>query len=148
MNINNLYNKVKEFEAAQSDEFKSKLECKKGCSQCCYVDLSVFEIEAQNIRQWYESISDDERTEIHNKLKLSQQDRDDFAGIKKSPCHFLRNDECVIYPVRPLICRTQGNAFAIQVEEEQYLDICPLNEKAAEDIRSNDIINLNCRLFL
>lgn len=138
MNIDQLYQKVAEFEQNLSSNFKDKLECKKGCQQCCYVDLSVFEIEAKNIAAYL----NENQSPIKEKLSLKQADREDFNGVLSKPCHFLREDECTIYDVRPLICRTQGLAMNVPDPKEEYLDICPLNEKALDQIKSNEILNL------
>jgi Fe-S-cluster containining protein len=143
MDINDLYQKVAEFEQNLSKDFTSKLQCKKGCNQCCYVDLGVFEIEAENIRNWFANLPKHEKQKIRSKLETPQQIKENFHGNNVSPCHFLRGEECVIYPVRPLICRTQGNALSFQQEGKNYLDICPLNTSAVEDMQRNDSLNLD-----
>lgn len=43
----------------------------------------------------------------------------------EKPCVFLVNDECAIYPVRPIICRTHG--LPIKYPDRQEIDACPLN---------------------
>lgn len=138
MNIEQLYQKVVEFEQNLSNEFKEGLECKKGCQQCCYVDLSVFDIEANNIKQHLE----ENKNQIVEKLNRVQPDREDFTGQMSKPCHFLRNEECVIYEARPLICRTQGLAIKVLSSKSEYLDICPLNKSALEKVKNNEILNL------
>jgi Fe-S-cluster containining protein len=143
MNISDLYIKISVFEESLSGDFKSKLQCKKGCSRCCYVDLSVFEIEAQNIKEWFGSLSSDKQIEIKNKLQLPQEEKENFYDEKTLPCHFLRNEECLIYEARPLICRTQGNAMVFQGEKEVFMDICPLNEEALEVAENDDFLNLD-----
>ena len=40
-------------------------------------------------------------------------------------CVFLVNNECAIYPVRPIICRTHG--LPIMYPDRQNIDACPLN---------------------
>ena len=137
MNINDLYQKVAEFEDKRTDSFVQKLECKKGCNQCCYTDFSIFETEAENIKIWFESLSLDEKEKLKQKLATTQEDKD---GI--GPCAFLKDDVCTIYHVRPLICRTQGNAFMLEENGQQNLDICPLNEEAIDQINQSDILNL------
>lgn len=143
MKINHLYTKVDEFDTNLSASFKSSLQCKKGCSQCCYVNLSVFEVEAQNIKTWFESLSSDEKTIIKNKLKSKQIPKDDKLPKESDPCVFLKNDECIIYPARPLICRTQGNALYFVESEVKQVDICPLNEAALDNMDNQDLLNLD-----
>lgn len=65
--------------------------CKKGCSACCYYNISVSEIEVAYI----------EKHTKHRSLKT--------LGTKKSfhgqPCPFLQNGSCSIYEARPFVCR-------------------------------------------
>ncbi len=142
MKLQELYLKVSQFEQDLSKQYQSKLQCKKKCSQCCYVDLSVFKIEADHIRLWFKNLSNEEKSEFNKRLQEIGENREDFSGTVSSPCTFLKDDECIIYPVRPLICRTQGHTLAIKTESEQYLDICPLNEEAFPLAKKSDIINL------
>ena len=90
------------------------LACKEGCSGCCVEGLTVFEIEAQRIR------------EAHPELLVS--------GVA-SPvgCAFLdEQGRCRVYEVRPYVCRTQGLPLRWLEEEEgevvEARDICPLND--------------------
>ena len=93
-----------------------QMECKKGCSKCCETDISVFEIEADRIREWFLS----QEVEVKNKFKEEWQK----PGDKKN-CTFLVEDSCTVYEARPLICRTQG--LPLFLSSENSLDYCPLN---------------------
>lgn len=66
--------------------------CKKGCSHCCSIDVSVAEIEAIYI---------EENSSIKIKRPLKRQTRGN-----KSKCPFLVENECSIYGIRPFQCRT------------------------------------------
>lgn len=93
-----------------------RLHCSKGCHSCCKDGITVFKIEAENIRRNHEEL-----------LK------------KKSPhemgkCAFLDNEgACRIYEDRPYVCRTQGYPLR-WIEDSadgtivEMRDICPLNE--------------------
>ena len=93
-----------------------RLQCGRGCADCCRDGLEVFEIEAENIRQ------------RHAALLATQEPH------PKGACAFLADDKsCRIYAERPYVCRTQGlplrwiedaDAPARPVERR---DICPLN---------------------
>lgn len=100
------------------------LACARGCSACCYVDLSVSRVEADAMLS-------------HSWGELPEQagkgERDDhplfsaLAGPK--PCVFLNaRGLCAIYEARPLICRSHG----IPVQEGSLIDVCPLNEAAID----------------
>lgn len=65
--------------------------CKKGCSSCCHIPVTVSDIEIQLI----------EATTKHKRLKQPLPAQD-FLG---APCPFLKNNACSIYASRPFVCR-------------------------------------------
>jgi Fe-S-cluster containining protein len=93
-----------------------RLHCRPGCVSCCLDALTVFEIEARNIRQ--------------NQPDLLENKPPHSAGA----CAFLdEKDYCRIYVDRPYVCRTQG--LPLRWVEEladgravEMRDICSLNE--------------------
>ena len=93
-----------------------RLQCRKGCSACCQDDLTIFEVEAANIR------------ERHADLLSQGQPRTSGA------CAFLDDQgDCRIYASRPYVCRTQGLPLRWVDEKPdgtpvEMRDICPLNE--------------------
>lgn len=92
-----------------------RLKCRKGCSACCVDGITVFEIEAENIRQTH--------------AELLKTEKPHAAGM----CAFLdASGACRIYESRPYVCRTQGLPFRWTEEDLdriiEYRDICPLNE--------------------
>lgn len=90
--------------------------CKKGCSDCCrdYFKISAVEFFAilryLNINYSKEQL----RTVISECSRLSEETdfaKDDYFNIPNlAPCVFLDDttDECKIYEVRPILCRTYG----------------------------------------
>jgi uncharacterized protein len=130
-----LYQKVAQFESRMTLATKEKLQCKKGCSQCCYVDLSVFEIEAQSILNWFIQLSSLQKKQKLTQFEIPQED---------GACVFLKNEECLIYEARPLICRTQGLPLHfINEAQEVQRDICPLNDEATPHLQPHEILNLD-----
>jgi Fe-S-cluster containining protein len=92
-----------------------RLQCRLGCTACCVDGITVFEIEAENIRRHHADL-----------LK---------HGTPHSPgaCAFLDDEgACRIYEHRPYVCRTQGYPLRWLDEGEsgtvEMRDICPLNE--------------------
>lgn len=94
----------------------ARLVCRRGCCECCVDDLTVFEVEAENIRR------------RHADLLLNAQPHPPGA------CAFLDAEgACRIYADRPYVCRTQGLPLRWLDEDEhgefvEYRDICPLND--------------------
>lgn len=108
-------NKVNSLEKIHLDRIK----CKAGCSSCCVDEITVFEIEAENIKQNYPDLLENE---MPNKI---------------GKCAFLdKNENCRIYPHRPYVCRTQGLPLSWIEELEdgnlvEMRDICPINDNSS-----------------
>lgn len=94
----------------------NRLHCRKGCFSCCVEDISVFEVEAENIR--------------HHHSELLEKELPHPVGV----CAFLSSKgACRIYENRPYVCRTQGLPLRWIEETDQnetieMRDICPLND--------------------
>ena len=43
-----------------------------------------------------------------NKIERISWSREEFVN-NQNKCPYLINDRCIIYPVRPIVCRLQGN---------------------------------------
>lgn len=87
-----LRSKVDDFVASVRDRNPAAVQCAPGCHGCCHDELSVTEVEAEAIR----TAARDGRVEISPR-------------IHDDGCTFLTaTGRCGIYPVRPLVCRTQG----------------------------------------
>lgn len=99
-----------------TQSLKGRLNCRKGCSDCCVDDISVSHIEADNIRFHY--------------ADLLKNDTAHPAGA----CAFLdEQGACRIYDARPYVCRTQGLPlhWLEQIEDGQTVamrDICQKND--------------------
>lgn len=104
------------------------LTCARGCSACCYVDLSVSRVEADFIAAHLATAeAGDSTVRVPSGAQKGPKDHhaqfDRLAG--PHPCVFLdEKGECGIYAARPTICRSHG----IPVLVEGRRDHCPLNE--------------------
>ncbi len=88
------------------------LQCSTGCTACCVDDITVFMIEADNIRSHY--------------ARLLREQPPHPAGA----CAFLdESGACRIYDQRPYVCRSQGLPLRWIEENVEYRDICPLNDR-------------------
>jgi Fe-S-cluster containining protein len=86
-----------------------KFPCKKGCSSCCSIPVSINNFEAE---EYALLIKNGHKI---NKKKYELQEKIDYSDKQKpfeifsfdNQCIFLTdNGECSIYTIRPLICRT------------------------------------------
>lgn len=141
--IQKVYSKIQHFQDSLSEMSRTESHCKIGCSRCCYVELSVFEVEAENIRSWFKTLSKSETQELVKSWQVAPTYTENFHGDVVSACTFLKGEQCTIYEARPLICRTQGLALKFKLEQQDYVDICPLNETILEKIASHEILNLD-----
>jgi len=107
-----------ERDAAQlAARHRERLQCRRGCVDCCVDELTVFGVEAERIRR--------------GAARLLAEGTPHPPGA----CAFLgRDGACRIYGERPYVCRTQGLPLR-WIEEEragvavELRDICPLNEE-------------------
>jgi Fe-S-cluster containining protein len=112
-------------------KYSEDLKCTAGCSKCCHTDISVFKVESERIKDWYNSLDLGKQNDLQTLWK-----RDNQQGA----CTFLYDDRCSIYDARPVICRTQG--APLFVATENVLDYCPLNFKDGDPEKA-DWLNLD-----
>lgn len=107
-----LHDEVDRESAALASRHRARLHCGRGCNACCVDGLSVFEVEAERIRQAHP--------------QLLREGAPHPAGA----CAFLGDaGECRIYADRPYVCRTQGLPLRwVEDDGLERRDICPLNE--------------------
>lgn len=140
---NNFIKRIDFFFEQNLKKYKDEINCKPGCWKCCRNhDLSVCVVEAYNIVKYLRE--NQTENNIKEQLRYIEDSQDKY-------CPFLTKHKiCFIYPVRPLICRTEGIALAegniIQDKdvkvywcEENFKNITPelnfiLNIKSSEEI--------------
>lgn len=103
----------------------ARINCRKGCSSCCVDGISVFDVEARNIRARHAEL-------------LS-----DSPPHPSGACAFLDQEgACRIYEDRPYVCRTQGIPLRwveyTDSDTVEYRDICPLNEEGGKPVEQLD----------
>ncbi|MBN1944768.1 MAG: YkgJ family cysteine cluster protein [Bradymonadales bacterium] len=116
--LDRLYGEVDRLAARLVEFHGARLLCRRGCHACCADELTVFEVEAESIRQHTASLLE---TELPHPT---------------GHCAFLDGEgACRIYSHRPYVCRTQGLPLRWFQESDtgalvEYRDICPLNDGA------------------
>ena len=115
--LDDLYREVDLRTERLCDLHVARLRCRCGCCDCCEDGITVFEVEAWNIRRHYADL---------------------LTGGPPHPegaCAFLDGEgACRIYPNRPYVCRTHGLPLRWIGEPPdgspvELRDICPLNEQ-------------------
>lgn len=114
--LETIYREVDARALELSQVHHSRLQCERGCSQCCVDGLSVFEIEACHIEQHFGEL-----------LESGEP-------AAEGGCAFLDGaGACRIYSCRPYVCRTQGLPLRWLEERDDSMvelrDICPLNDE-------------------
>lgn len=134
MNIKNpvesLHQNIDQFFERVSTKYPDKINCKKNCTQCCHVDLSIGQVEVVRIKEWFFSLSEDQQSALKNLWNQKQALGKSYTSDSAKPCAFLYDGGCSIYEARPTICRSHGLAL-IRAENEntKQIDACELNFK-------------------
>jgi Fe-S-cluster containining protein len=116
----------------------SRMKCGAGCHSCCVPNLTVFEIERENIRELIE------RTPGLEAKLVALEKQNPHKGTR---CRFLdAQGNCAVYEARPLVCRSHGAPLFSKQDGEALLDVCPLNFSELETLSvllREDFINLD-----
>ena len=98
--------------------------CKTGCYYCCFNQPVMTPPEALLIGHHVEqSFPDYERLELIHRIKhvvdvTNGKTPDEVAMIRyELPCIFLKNGMCMVYKVRPAVCRTCTSIDAAHCKE-------------------------------
>lgn len=108
----------KKAEASLCDDQLKHMDCKKGCSVCCHVNVAVLAPEAETIAEHIMANTSDAEMDVlkENMSGLLLNIKfltDEERLFLHRPCVFLDEDGgCGIYDVRPLLCRSITSADA------------------------------------
>jgi hypothetical protein len=108
--VRRLHDVVDELATAVAARHGDRLNCARGCADCCVDDLTVFAVEADRIAREFPEVL---------------RERPHPVGA----CAFLdARGACRVYAARPYVCRTQGLPLRYRgAEGDELRDICPLN---------------------
>ncbi|MEO6251880.1 MAG: YkgJ family cysteine cluster protein [Ferruginibacter sp.] len=96
-----VYDAIDGFFVNTPEESKKEIQCKAGCTACCFIDVDVSGDEAAMIIDH----CTENGIEV-DKAYLSEQaatGRTSYSALSR--CVFLKDNLCSIYPVRPIACR-------------------------------------------
>lgn len=121
--------------------------CRRGCSHCCHIPVSLSETEAKLIAK---------RTgrQLMRPLKPerlgARSDSSDAVGYQK-PCVFLKDGRCGIYEDRPFACRTLLNVDDVPTLCElvpgvavpvPYANATPLTAFLVQAVQNDDFADI------
>ncbi len=109
--------------------FPDKIACKKGCDRCCRF-LTLFPVEAFSLSRAYVRLPDDIKVNIR-------------LNLEKAGCPLLIERECVLYPFRPIICRTHGYPIYMEKKGRLLVDFCPDNFKGVSSFPKETLLHLD-----
>lgn len=86
-----------------------QISCKKGCSYCCHIQVSMSEREGDVIMDYMSKknmeFSDEEKERIEEQSKFTEEQALEYMLSPHRKCVFLKDNLCSIYTVRPFSCR-------------------------------------------
>jgi Fe-S-cluster containining protein len=95
----------------------SQITCSEGCSSCCTA-ITLFPVEAAALHAALEIMPEAQREEILNFVS---------THADGERCPLLKDHRCLLYAVRPIICRTHGLPIIYSDGSQRKVDCCPLN---------------------
>ncbi len=142
--------------------FAVEITCHLGCTGCCQQHLSVFDVEADALRELLGRLPSATRERLRDRARAALAREADLADVPPPlatefppnpettvPCPALVDGACSVYDARPVICRTHGFPLLYVDEEAQeaLLDVCPLNFSESPDdleaLTENDLFEMN-----
>ena len=129
-NYQALVQRVDSHIAAIKNAFPDQIACKKGCDICCKV-LTLFPVEALSLAYSFARLPED------LKIKTAHQ-----IEKEKHACPLLIHRECVLYPARPIICRTHGYPIYLEKDGNRLVDFCPENFKGISSFPKETMIDI------
>lgn len=108
----------------------TQIACKKGCDDCCRF-LTLFPVEAFALSRAFAALPEKTQARILNKAEQGEDQ-----------CPLLIDHVCMLYPARPVICRTHGFPLYMKKEGEVMVDFCPENFKGMTDLPKDAMLDL------
>ena len=99
--IKEVYKAIDTYFDNAPEENKKEIQCKAGCTACCFIDVDISEDEAAIIVNY----CNENGIEIDREYLMRQAAVGRKTYSPLSRCVFLKDNLCSIYPVRPIACR-------------------------------------------
>jgi hypothetical protein len=83
-----------------------RMECRRGCDDCCRRHLTLFPVEAEALGRAAAALPAAGREALAEHLAAWDERYADDP--EEAPCPLLREGACLLYEARPVLCRTHG----------------------------------------
>ena len=115
-----------------SEEFPECVRCEPHCADCCHAVFGIFLIEAVFLKHDFDQLGEDKRRvalkradEAARELEVLERTLREFEGDPQMSAYSMArarircpllddNNECILYPYRPITCRVYGIPTMIQ----------------------------------
>lgn len=113
LSISKMYNAIDDLIASVSHfsvQQNQTIDCKKGCSFCCYQPVFALDYELEYLNEFVQqNFSEHDKKKIRiqankNRQKLAQLSEEEILNSKQ-PCPLLKDGACSTYEARPMACR-------------------------------------------
>jgi len=131
-NYDKLVERVDELCIGIERRLSESLECRAGCSSCC-IPITIFPVEAYALKRSFLNLSEYEREIILRQVE----------GGGALNCPLLKDERCLMYQARPIICRTHGLPILYREDGDQKIDCCPKNRFSGVTLTGSDLLDLD-----
>lgn len=132
-NYRSLLAKVDDLCRGISERLGEAITCHSGCSSCCLA-ISVFPVEAVAMIEAADRLSAEQRQQLKEHLAAWRE------GDER--CPLLKDERCLLYEARPIICRTHGLPILFIEGEERRIDVCPKNCQGIDHLPGEAVVDL------
>lgn len=130
-NYNDLLSRVDAHITGVMKTQATHIACQNKCDDCCRF-LSLFPVEAFALSRAFADLPEQVRVRILKK-----------AGQGDEQCPLLIDHSCMLYPARPVICRTHGFPIYMKKKEKVMVDFCPKNFKGVSNLPKEVILDID-----
>ncbi len=127
-----LLDRVDHFCASVRDRFPQQMACRRGCDSCC-THIGVMAVEAISLALAVAALPDAEAKKLRTRARRMRKGKN---------CPLLDEGACLLYAVRPIICRTQGLPLLLAEDGRKRVDHCPLNFRGLDSLPGETVLNL------
>jgi Fe-S-cluster containining protein len=117
----------------------SRIQCRPGCTDCCYHVFRISGIEADHVAEGIRHLNPELRHRIEERAALYVEAR--LLRGERMPCPALEQGVCSIYEHRPLMCHKFGMPI-YNPDKPGRIFACELNFKDGEEIHDPDLIQI------